>query len=263
MQSLLRSPKIQLSLFLFAILLSAIVSIHSLLPFRNFLIILSTAIIVDLSCVKLRGIKPFFPSAAIATACIIALLASPTLSIVELIATTLTAMVIKNFLRIKNRHIFNPAASGLFLVSLLFHHTVSWWGVSFQTIVAFRFQSLIFLLILFSPFLVSAVRMRRFRIQVPFLTVNTILAIFFSHQPAILTLLFDPTTIFFTAVMLPEPMTTPNRPSQQLAFGAFIAILATILSLPSLIETLPFLQQLPDVFLLSLLISNLLFFVKR
>jgi len=66
------------------------------------------------------------------------------------------AMGSKNFIRVSERHILNPAASGLFIGGIVLNLGVAWWGTSFQNITKLDFQNLIFFSILLLPSLVSA-----------------------------------------------------------------------------------------------------------
>lgn len=245
--NLLKIPKIQLSITLFLILLTAYFNSPSINIIRNLALAVSSTIASDFIFLKLRKINFFPPTAAITTAIIITLILSPSLPAYEIFLSGILAMFFKNFVRFSNHHIFNPAGIGVILTSFAFNHTVSWWAVSFQ-------QTLFFYLILLSPFLISILRMRRFRIILSFFITNSIL-IYVVSKSNTLNNLFDPTTLFFSLVMLPEPMTTPNSHSKQIVFGIFVAFLSLMISL-SIFTTL----RIPDPFILSLLIGNLVFF---
>lgn len=186
------------------------------------------ACLSDYIFTKIRKVPPFLMSAAIVSGLIIGLLVHDPLIAV---LSTFLAMAVKNFLRIGDSHIFNPAAAGILGVSLLMGSEVSWWGVSWQ-------QSLFPVLILLTPALVSAFYMKRWKIILPFLIIYALMNKTY----------FDPTVIFFATVMLPEPKTSPNDTWQQIAFGSLIAIASDLVNFV-------------DPLITSLLLGNLLFFI--
>jgi len=266
MQKILRTylstAKVQMSCFLFIIAITAFFKYHSLEAAKTLLVAVSTTVLFDLLLIKLRKITFFFPSASLVSGLIIGLLVSPKLPLYEVGLTSAIAMLGKNFLRINNRHIFNPASFGLFIVSFVFTHNVSWWGASFQ-IASANFLSLFIFFILLTPGYISMIRMKRYRITISFfITYILLFGIFqFSHHlfnmPSIIrTIILDPTTLFFSLVMLPEPMTSPNNHTRQLLFGFSVAFFAALSSFLSLLS-------LPDPFIFGLLINNFLFFKFR
>lgn len=199
----------------------------------NFLVIilsLSSALLADFVFTKLRKTPPFLMSAAIVSGLIIGLLVhDPQIAIL----TSILAMAVKNFLKIGDSHIFNPAAAGLFTAHFIFGESISWWGLSWQ-------QSFIPILILLTPALISAFYMKRWKIILPFLIIYGLMNKTY----------FDPTVIFFATVMLPEPKTSPNEPLQQITFGSLIAIASGFLNFT-------------DPLITSLLLGNLLFFMVK
>lgn len=253
--NLLKIPKVQLSIILFLILLTAYFNSPSINIIRNLALALLSTIASDFIFLKLRKINFFPPTAAITTAIIITLILSPSLPPYEVFLSGILAMFFKNFIRFSNRHVFNPAGVGVIITSFIFSHNVSWWAVSFAQVS--NFKSLVFFLVLLSPFLISILRMKRFRIILSFLAANFILTYIVSKSFTLNNLL-DPTTLFFSLVMLPEPMTTPNNHTKQIVFGIFVAFLSFMISL-SIFTTL----RIPDPLILSLLTGNLVFFKLR
>ena len=240
----LRDPRTQLSWLLILIFLSASFFYKDFFLLKNLVIATSSAVIFDFLFLKLRKIELFPPAAAITTGVIISLLTSPNLPFYEIIIASFVAISFKNFARGINRHIFNPAGIGVLVSSFLFHHPVSWWAVSFQ-------QTLPFYLILLSPALVSMVRMKRFAIAAPFLLTYSVFTQFAIHSSSLLTQITDPTLLFFSLVMLPEPQTTPNKKTIQIGFGIFVALIAIISS--KIFGTI-------DPLIFALLAGNLIFY---
>ena len=266
----MRQPKFQLGTLLSLIFLSAIIYTQSFTPIATLFIAVIATVAADLIFIKARKQNLFFPSAALVTAFIIALLTDPKLPWYDIALSGMAAMASKHFLRFSGRHVFNPAAFGLFTSSLLFNHNVSWWAVSFQQFFIFHLSSFIYFLILISPILISAVRMRRFRIILAFLFIYTILTtlILSANQLvttnySLLTTILDPTILFFALVMRPEPMTSPNNHNRQFLFGISVALLTIVLSLPIVNSQFLIFNFPSDPLTFSLLIGNLLFFRFR
>lgn len=230
--------------------------------FLYFIVIVSASVIIDALLIRIRHIPPFLLSAAVVTGLIVGLLYSPNYPWYEGLTAIGIAIAGKNFLRINDRHIFNPAALGVMIAAAIFHRSVSWWGESYQILFSGGLPALLFILLLL-PGYVSVIRLKRYRITASFLLTYFLLvfaAQFFhgsiSISSIIVNTILNPATIFFALVMLPEPMTTPNTHSRQLLFGtsvAFISIMST------------FFRSLPiaDPLLAGLLLSNVLFFTYR
>lgn len=245
MPQFLRYPKVQLSTLLFLIFLSAWWQYSNITTVYLLLGSLAFCIISDLLLTFIRKRIWFIPFGAIATGLIISLIVDTNAGLIELAAICTLAMASKNFLRVSNVQIFNPAGFGLMVGGLLFGLPVSWWGVSFQSL-----QSFSPFLILILPVLISAYRMRKYA---------SILAFLFAYSLIIRSplILLDPTTLFFALVMLPEPMSSPVKITRQLLYGALVGILAYLLS------SGPFAQILPDSLIPALLVGNLIFLKFR
>ncbi len=233
--TIFRTPKMQMVAVLAAIWLTSWLHAGEIKLLLLLFLSLTAAIGSDFLFLKLRGKPLFFPSAAIVSGIIIALLISPDLPWYQILLSGLLAMWSKNYLRVSKRHIFNPAAFGLLVSGIILKQNISWWGVSWQQLAG---HPLAFIVLL-TPFWISAWRVRRYFIQLAFL----LILIVFKASP------LDPTLLFFAAVMLPEPMTAPAKPTRQLVFGVTVALLSLI-------------PYFPDSLLVALLISNVLFFKR-
>ncbi|OGK11269.1 hypothetical protein A2768_01260 [Candidatus Roizmanbacteria bacterium RIFCSPHIGHO2_01_FULL_37_16] len=243
MVRLLKTPKMKM---IFALLFIFITASTGL--FYRFLFSLLFAVAVDMTLLKIRKIDYFFPSAGIISAIIINLLLAPNLSFFELLLTILIAIVSKHFLRINKKHILNPAAIGLFLGGLIFGHGVSWWAVSWQQLTFPFFTFLILLL----PGYISCFKMRRFKIVASFLLIYNLYYLIFARTIT----LFDPTVLFFSLVMLSEPMTTPSNYKSQFLFGIFVSVITLLISFQASIF-------IPDPLIVALLVGNAVFFKWR
>ena len=238
--------------FLTLIFITAFLNNLSQKALLVFMLSLISTASADLLFLRVRGVKPFFPSGSLVTGSIIGLLTSPDLGWYVPIVIGIIAMFSKNFIRFSNRHIFNPAGFGLLVGAIIFHHNVSWWGVSWQQFFpqsGIPLRGTIPFLILLSPALISILRMKRYRITLSFLIAYALINIKLNS-------FLDPTVLFFSIVMLPEPMTSPNRHNRQILFGIFVAIISIIASFP--ISNLSL-----DPLIFSLLLGNLAFFRFR
>ncbi len=264
MASVLRIPKVQLALLLLLIFLSTFTQ-YPVFPSVYILIIsLVFTISIDLLFIYMRYRAVFTPYAAAVTGLIIALLGSPAAQWYEIAAISAIAMSTKNFIRVSNRHIFNPAAIGLFIGGILLRMPVAWWGTSFQRVAYPTVQNILPFIILLLPVIVSGFRLRRHYGMLAFVGAYTIfpdiLTTTISPSSSFIVRLLDPTVVFFATVMLPEPMTSPSNPKRQVLFGLTVAVLTQILSYPALTNALLAFNLLPDIFIPALLLGNLLFF---
>ena len=268
--NLLKTPKTQLGIFLALIFITAFLNNPSLKVILVFVISILSVASSDLLFLKLRNIKPFFPSAALVTGSIVGLLTGPSLAWYAPIVIGVIAMFSKNFVRFSNRHVFNPAAFGLLVGYIIFNQNISWWAVSFQQFSIFNpstssgqvFQFSIPFLILLSPAFVSLIRMKRYRITLSFLAIYILLNQFLNPKSSILNLITDPTILFFSIVMLVEPLTSPNNHIKQILFGVVVALLSIFVSSPIINSQLSILS-LVDPLIFSLLLGNLVFFKFR
>lgn len=251
MPQFLNIPKIQLSILLLLIYLSALMNDFNINKVYLLLGSLSFCVLADLLFTYIRKRKLFIPFASITTGLIISLIVDLNVVWWQLAIICAAAMAAKNFLRISGRHIFNPAGFGLMTGGLIFELPVSWWGVSFQSLLEINFQSLWPFLILISPALVSAYRMRRFVGILTFLIVYTLIS-------GSLGSFLDPTVLFFSLAMLPEPMTSPVDYKRQAMYGVLVGVLSYLLSIYP-----PVAGLLPDVLIPALLLGNLVFFKFR
>ena len=247
MPSFLKIPKVQLALALILIYLSSLKQ-SPLLPTLYLLIVcVGSTIFFDSLFTFLKVRKLFLPLSGIVSGLIIALIVDPNALWYQVAFICALAMASKNFIRVEDKHIFNPAASGILLGGFIFNLPISWWGASFQTIAQQSFWNFLAFFILLLPGLISILRMRRFGSVLSFILVYNI---FHSFK-----LVLDPTTIFFSLVMLPEPMTSPFNLKRQIFYGITVAVAVFAFSLIA--------DYLPDILIPALLVGNLIFFKFR
>jgi len=153
------------------------------------------------------------------TAFILTLVLSPVdLSVVALAG--FIAISSKYVLVIKKKHIFNPAAISLFILSLLKFGSVVWWV-----------GSMVMLPVVMVVGLLILRKLRRFNLFLAFFigAVTTVFVFGLIHKVDMLGLysqIFISWPIFFFGtVMLTEPLTTPPKKLAQMIYGLLVGVL--------------------------------------
>lgn len=134
---------------------------------------------------------------------IIGLVAQFGASPLVLIGIGFAAMLVKFLVKWDGRHIFNPAASGLFL-GMIFSSYPSWWVGGEQ----------IWIFLIWIPILLY--KMKRWAPMVGFL-----LPLIVGHGLSILT---SSSLLFFVSIMLIEPKTSPADTKNGLIYGFVVSI---------------------------------------
>ncbi|MBI3577010.1 RnfABCDGE type electron transport complex subunit D [Candidatus Gottesmanbacteria bacterium] len=207
--------------FQWQFVLSVILAVVSIIIFDSFLLWLK--------------IKNFSISlSSIVTGLLIGLVFDPMAGFIPLVVASLFASVSKNFIgKGPHKHIFNPAAFGILISSMIFGWPVAWWGASWGMI----------------PVVIIAVgmlpilwKLRRQWIPVTFL----IIYYFLSRS---ISLTIDGTVFLFGFVMLPEVKTSPIPGSWWWGWGILVGALIFVQNLLGL--------AVGDPLLLALLAANL------
>lgn len=166
--------------------------IHSLqLPSFLFPVIaVAATCLFDGIVAKIRTGKWVVTMSSWVTGLLIGFLFDPTAPYWQLAVTCLTAVLGKQLLAAGNhRHVFNPAAFGLVVSTLLFGRDIAWWGAGGGIIS-------IFIIVLGGA--VALHQIRRLWMPIVFLT----LYVLYFHSG------FDGPTFLFAFIMLPEPITS-------------------------------------------------------
>jgi len=128
------------------------------------------------------------------------------------------AICSKHFIRISQRHIFNPAAFGIFAAILLFGANTQWHGTYLWYIIV-------------PAGLYFSYRIRRIELLVGYFLAALVL---FSAQALMqkepLGNIFGYFSYFFIFVMLVEPKTTPFKPACKIIFGIGVAVMIFFLT---------------------------------
>src|SRR3989338_7541782 len=178
-------------------------------------VIVMAAVLLDLAINYVKERKLLSPKSALITGLILS-------SIIEgplwlLVAAAAIAILSKHIIRIKGRHIFNPANFALF-VALFLPVSQSWWGTSNLLLVGILGLVVVF-------------KLKRFHLALPFLAVHAIMMfVLLSFDLSQLSShLLSGSIIFFAFYMLIEPVTSPAKMKGRVAFGILCGIFATIL----------------------------------
>jgi ferredoxin-NADP reductase len=198
---------------------------------------------------------PFQYESTIITSLILFLILLPVENLQTGIAVALATFVSiasKYFLVVRNTHLFNPAAFGLFVVSMLAYFTdifaISfWWVGSLYLLPVVLFASLIVV--------VKTRKTRMFAASIFAAVVGNILFAYFL-QANFLELIYytfiSGPIIFLSGFMITEPHTIAKNDSQQIFYGAFIILLPVLFSIMNI-------WNMPPEF--AILVGNILSFV--
>lgn len=165
---------------------------------------------------RLRWGSWFFSLSSLVTGLLIGLIVGPT-SVALLVSAVVIASVSKHGLGFgRQKHIFNPAALGIVLSSILFNRPVAWWGATWGTVPV---------LITFFGMMVPLRQLRRLWMPVSFLLVYGIALAVMSGVENALKLTLDGTVFLFAWVMVTEPITAPSRGFWRYGWGMLVATL--------------------------------------
>jgi ferredoxin-NADP reductase len=137
------------------------------------------------------------------------------------------AMASKYFLTINKRHIFNPAAFGVFAISLvgIFESVIPHIDSYFNTgnVVWWVATPVMLPFVLVFGLLVVR-KIRKFSMFFGFIIAALVMMIVFEPQSIILNLLSAP-LVFFGTIMLTEPFTLPTKRRMQVLYAVLVGIL--------------------------------------
>ena len=205
--------------------ISIALCLFRLLPYNPFDFLFSGVYLITLCYLAnqcfayLFKVKPNIESQFI-TGFILILIIGPTPFFENLLFLTLVAILAmgsKYLIAINKQHIFNPAAFAVVATGIILNQGASWWAGS------------IYLLpfILVGGLLIVR-KTERFNMVLAFLLSSTIFLLLFQRVPlepkAIMDYLINPGTLFFTFVMLTEPITSPAHKKLRLYFGVVTGV---------------------------------------
>jgi len=188
----------------------------------NFLFVILIAVIfasaAETLVLRLRTKAFRITESAIITGLIIGFVLSTDETWWKIALASLSAIFFKHLIRIKNRHIFNPAAFGIFLAIIVLGASTGWRGTYFWYILA--------------PFgLYFAHRFRKTEVVAGYAVVSLLLfgiQAFLQKVPFVN--IFGYFSYFYIFVMVIEPKTTPVNSTGKYVFGAGAAALIFVLT---------------------------------
>jgi len=214
----IKSIKTQVILFL------VIFSLGLSLPDKNVSFLFSAgiclvcSILFELFFLVIKKKPLIFPESAVITGLILGLvLASNQPKYVYVLAAFL-AIGSKQIIRIKEKHIFNPAAFGILLTTLLLHANTQWLGTYLWYVLA-------------PVGLYFIYKLRKLELLISYLVTATLLWTIQSLIQKINPLyVFGYLSYFFIFIMLIEPKTTPITKLGKIIFGILVGVTIFILT---------------------------------
>jgi Na+-translocating ferredoxin:NAD+ oxidoreductase RnfD subunit len=219
------------------------------LGWASLVILPIAAVCTDLLFQRFRfpTVRP--PDAAIATGLFLTLLLPPTVPVLAGALVSVVAISARHLLRFRSRPLFNPAALGVVIGTLLLGLAPAWW-IAVSPAEEIAVVALGVLLILRSP--------HTWRLPVVFLGAYAVISIvprlLFGEASTLSILVLgalDPVVVFFGLFMVTEPKTAPKNPHLHPLFAAIVALLVALLD--------PFLPTLG--ILLALMAGNVILFL--
>ena len=204
------------------------------------------AVFFDLLITYLRKRRWYLPTSSLVTGFLIGLIL-PTNSPWPLLLAAFIAVFSKQFIRIReHQHLFNPAALGIFVTSLLTGVPVAWWAVSWTPWVI--------------PIIIGVsytlYQLKRLWLPLTFLALYALYRATFVEFESLISSLLDGTLFLFVFIMLPEPITSPANKRWRYLFGPLVGLFVILLERVGAFV-------LPDLFLPALLIGNIIGFLAK
>lgn len=163
-----------------------------------------------------------FPQSALISGLFIGGLLTQNLQWFIYVLAGIIAILSKHLIKIKQKHIFNPANFGVLLVSIIFGASHTWW-----------ISSPIILVLVFGIFVIW--KLKRFDLAISFLAgyyiINFLIELLRGTQLLDIyhTIINGGVIYFFSMFMLIEPRTHPSIRRQRIVYGVLVAILLVAL----------------------------------
>ena len=218
-----RTPKGLLTVVLLGLL--AIAASHEglrvVLP--GLLCAVATAGLLDVFILRSRHPRWEFPSGAVLTALIVAMVLSPQTPPIVVASTSALAVLTKYLVRTRAGNVFNPAALAIVITFPLFHAGQSWWG-------ALPEVTSIAQIALLAGGVFIADRVNKMPLVLTFLAAYYLLftATAFLADPGWVAEVFRApdlqAVLFFALFILTDPPTSPVKYRDQIVFALIVAI---------------------------------------
>jgi Na+-translocating ferredoxin:NAD+ oxidoreductase RnfD subunit len=183
------------------------------------------AMLIDAPILRLRGTSWVFPSGALLTGWIVALVLSAQEPWYVTTITAAVGVVSKHLFRTRAANVFNPAALAIVATFYVFDTGQSWWG-ALPEITPFA------LIVLLATGIFITDRVKKMPLVLAFLggyfLLFTVTA--FASNPAHVAEVFIApdlhAVLFFAFFILTDPPTSPVKPRDQLVCGAIVAVVS-------------------------------------
>jgi Na+-translocating ferredoxin:NAD+ oxidoreductase RnfD subunit len=225
MQRFFRTPKGLLVLALLALLIVATFGTGAALVLPGVLAASIVAMAVDAPILRYREGEWQFPSGALLTGLIIAMVLSPHQPWYVAAITAAVGIVSKYVARTRSANVFNPAALALVVTFYPFQTPQSWWG-------ALPELTPLAIIALFATGIFIAARVNKMPSVLAFLGAYYLLftAASFIGNPAHVAGIFRApylhAALYFAFFMVSDPPTSPPKQRDQLIFGAVVAVVS-------------------------------------
>lgn len=180
------------------------------------------AVVPDLLIVGWRRRKYAFPDGALLSGLIVGGILAPTAAWPVGFATAAIAVLSKHFVRTRWSNVFNPAALGLVVSSVLFASEQSWWA-------ALPDLPPLWIVVLIGLGVYIAAKVNKLPLVLVFLAASLTVfstAAFVGDAPLVAEIFRPPdidALLFFALLMLTDPPTSPAKPEHQVWFGLIVA----------------------------------------
>lgn len=220
---------------------AALVHQFTLLTFLYPIVAVLVTLALDGLITRLRFGRDIFSLSSVATGLLIGLILDPKSGAIILVLACLIASVAKQFIAAgAHRHVFNPAAIGLVITSLVMGNIISWWGVSWGFFPV--------AIILVGMFVVLR-QLGRLWMPITFFLVYIVSLTLSNSLETAIQLTLDGTVFLFAFIMLPEPITSVAVGKWRYGWGMLVGLLVVALTILGISWT--------DPLLLAILVANL------
>ena len=181
--------------------------------------------VVDLLILRLRKKVWEFPSGAVLTAMIVAMVLRAQEPWYVTTITTLIAIFSKYLFRSRAANVFNPAALAIIISFYLFHTGQSWWGALTDDVPLVK-------AVLLAAGIFIADRVNKMPLVLTFLGAYFLLftiTAFGSNPLAVAEIFRTPdieAALYFAFIILTDPPTSPAKYPDQIVFGVIVAVVS-------------------------------------
>jgi Na+-translocating ferredoxin:NAD+ oxidoreductase RnfD subunit len=225
----LRTPKGALALVFVVLLALAGSAVGWSLVLPHVLAAVAGACLTELLIARFDGRHLTWPSSAVLSGLIVALVLGPETAWVVTTCLGVLATISKHLIATKRWHVFNPAALALMLSIPLFGTAQSWWG-------ALPDRPWPFVLVLLAGGALVVDRINKFPLVLAFTgTYFGVFTLAALVEPGAVAEMFRPpfvqSGLFLALFMLTDPPTSPSRYTDQVWIGALVGMTSCVAQL--------------------------------